>query len=327
MSTIRISFLGAGAMALRQAQALLDAGLSPRAIVAVHDRDRAAARAFADRFGAADASSARAALQAGTHAVVATSAAAHAEEAMAALEMRRGVFVEKPLALTVREGAALTVLAQRLALPLHVGLSERFHPVVRALVDELDGRRADSLHAVRRVPSMRARDCSVAFNLAVHDVDLALLLTRAPLAVDPAATACGSQLASLRLLGDHGAIVRIEAADGAASPVRTLTLTAGARRYEADLLAGTLVCHGAGGARAVPVDGRTSGLAAQAAALLAAWAWAPAQTGGHAAGILPAPATGAEAFRGLALLARAERTGASARARTPENLPPAASFG
>lgn len=316
MSTLRIAFLGAGAMALRQAQALLDAGLPRRAIVAVHDRDAAAARAFADRFGAVPCASPCSALQLATHAVVATPASAHVADAFAALEMRRGVFVEKPLALTVRDGAALTVLAERLGLPLHVGLSERFHPVVRALVDDLGGRRAESVIAVRRLEAMRARDCSVALNLAVHDVDLALLLTRAPLAVDEAGTSCGAKHAHLRLLGDQGAIARLDATDGADTPMRTLTVVAGATRYEADLLGESLVRHAADGARSLPVA-RGGGLVAQAAALLGAW------SGAGNVGL----ATAAEAFRGLALVARASRCVPPPRAETPENLPPPASFG
>jgi predicted dehydrogenase len=315
MSAIRLSFLGAGAMALRQAQALIDAGLAPRAIVAVYDRNLAAAHAFADRFGVCVAESPRAALQAATHAVIATAAAAHADAALLALEMRRAVFVEKPLALSVRDGAALAVLAQRLAVTLHVGMSERFHPVVRALFADLDGRRADAVHAARHVEAMRARDCDVTMNLGVHDVDLALELVRKPFAIDRASTTRSSKHLELRLIGEGGAIACIEASSGARAR-RTLAVHAGPIRYEADLLAGTLVRHTPRGSAALPIS-LEDGLVAQARALLGIW------SGGATRG----PATARDAFRGLALLARAGAVGTAISAETPENLPSSASFG
>ena len=316
MKTLRVAFLGGGTMALRQAAALLEAGLPRTGLVAVYDRDRAVARAFSDRFGSTPVTSSRAALQAASHVVIATSAGAHARDAIEALTMRRSVFVEKPLALTVRDGAAMTVLAERLGLHLHVGLSERFHPVLRALFAELDGRRVDRIACARHVTAMRARDCSVAMNLAVHDVDLALELTHGGLEFD----ALHGDVAATRFeghfLGAHGESVRVVATDHAAAPARTISVTAGNVRYEGDLLAGSLSKHVFGLATAVPVA-RADGLVSQASALLDVW------TGRAALG----PATARDAFRGLALLARATRSAAIDSAVGPENLPRPAPFG
>ena len=316
MSAPRIAFLGAGRMAIRQAQALVDAGLTPRSIVAVYDHDGAAARSFADRFGARAVSSRRAALQAGSHVVIATTAAAHATDAFEALQMRRGVFLEKPIALTVRDAAALTVLAERLGLSLHVGLSERFHPVVRALVAELEGRRAERFVASRCLPAMRARDCSVAMNLAVHDIDLALQIFRTPLTLERRTASREPNAFHARFLGPQGEMVSIEAADGAAIPRRTLFVVAGNATYEGDLLAGTLVRRVHGVPVAIPV-GEREGLVVQAEALLAVWEGRTPQ----------GPATAREAFRGHALVASAELQARARSAQAPENLPPTASFG
>ncbi len=316
MKALRIAFLGGGTMALRQAAALVEAGLPRTGLVAVYDRDPAVARAFADRFGSAPVSSSRVALQAASHVVIATTAGAHAHDAFEALQMRRGVFVEKPLALTVRDGAALTVLAERLSLPLHVGLSERFHPVIRALAAELDGRRVERIACVRHVVSMRARDCSVAMNLAVHDIDLALELVHGDLELDAHRSATSASHFDAQLLGTHGEAVRIVAANHAPAAARTISVTTGNVRYEGDLLAGSLTKHVFGLATPIPVA-HANGLVSQAAALLDVW------TGRSALG----PATARDAFRGLALLARATRAAATDRAAAPENLPPCVPFG
>lgn len=316
MTAIRVAFLGAGTMALRQAQALVDAGLPSRRIVTVYDHDLAASRSFADRFGAKPVESRRAAVQAATHVVIATTASAHATDAFEALQMRRGVFLEKPLALSVRDAAALTVLAERLGLPLHVGLSERFHPVVRALLTELEGRRAERFVARRFLAAMRARDCSVAMNLAVHDVDLALQILRTPLYVDPRAAVRDSARFRARYVGPQGESVSVEASDGALEPQRTVLVVAGNATYEGDLLAGTLVRRVHGMAIPVPIATRT-GLTTQAEALLAVWEG----RANHG------PASAREAFRGHVLVASAERHARARSAPSPENLPPSVSFG
>ena len=316
MKTLRIAFIGGGRMALRQASALLAAGFPQKGFVAVYDRELSVARAFADRFGAEPRVSSRAALQAATHAVIATSAAAHAPEAIEALTMRRGVFVEKPLALTLRAGAALTILADRLNLPLHVGLSERFHPVVQALVADLDGQAIESFHAVRCLPAMRARDCSVGLNLAIHDFDLALEITRSRLTVDAASTRCSRNRFHAQLRGHRGETIAVTAADGVEAASRTLTVNAGEARYEGDLLAGTLHKIVDGQSISIPVAD-ADGLASQAAALLAVW------TGQSLVG----PATALDAFRGLALLARATRLDATKGALAPGNLPQSRTLG
>ncbi len=316
MSAPTLAFLGAGTMALRQGQAFLDAGLSPRAFATVFDRNPAAARAFADRFGAVPADSARGAIERASHVIIATSAGAHASDAFAALELRRAVFVEKPLALSVRDGAALTVLSERLGVSLHVGLSERFHPVVRALLAELDGRRAEHVVASRRVVAMRGRDCSIAQNLAVHDADLALLLTRTELRVDRSATAATPSAFRTRFVGEQSELVSLEATVGAAVPARIVTVVAGRVTYEADLLDGTLFRLSGGTATPLPVAGE-SGLVAQARAVIGAW------SGQHPATL----ATARDAFRSLVLLARASHPGGARPRDRVEYLPAAAPFG
>ena len=65
--------------------------------------------------------------------VIATPAALHFEMARLALEAGKDVFVEKPLALTVREGESLVALAERHRRILMVGHLLEYHPATEKL--------------------------------------------------------------------------------------------------------------------------------------------------------------------------------------------------
>src|SRR4051812_34947551 len=82
-------------------------------LVAVADRDSSAARAVADRHGAAVAADWRAGLglPGVTAVVVATPHADHAEQVRGALEAGKSVLCEKPLALDPDEARGLALLA------------------------------------------------------------------------------------------------------------------------------------------------------------------------------------------------------------------------
>ncbi len=106
-------------------------------------------------------------------AVVATPTASHA--AVAGPLLARGVpcLVEKPLAGTVAEAAALAALPG-----LAVGHSERFHPAVRALRAAVTaaGQRPRFFQGRRLAPPPDGAlpDVDVVWDLMVHDLDLAL---------------------------------------------------------------------------------------------------------------------------------------------------------
>jgi UDP-N-acetylglucosamine 3-dehydrogenase len=89
--------------------------------------------------------------------------------------------VEKPIAATVEEGAALVALAQELGVLLTVGHIERFNPAIIALKGQLDQGalgRVYQIH-VRRIGPFPARikDVGVVVDLATHDLDIMHYLT------------------------------------------------------------------------------------------------------------------------------------------------------
>jgi len=108
--------------------------------------------------------------------IIATPTTSHAELALAAIDRRLPVLVEKPLAGTVDDAAEIASRARAHGSLVQVGHIERFNPAVR----ELDRLVRDGwLDKVYSISSRRAgpfpariRDVGVTVDLATHDVDI-----------------------------------------------------------------------------------------------------------------------------------------------------------
>lgn len=86
------------------------------------------------------------------------------------------VLVEKPIAATAEEGAALIALAHELGVLLTVGHIERFNPAIIALKAQLDQRALGKVYQihVRRIGPFptQIKDVGVVIDLATHDLDI-----------------------------------------------------------------------------------------------------------------------------------------------------------
>lgn len=115
--------------------------------------------------------------------VVATPAGTHAEVATAALEHGLHVLVEKPLAMSAQQAEQLVALAERRERHLMVGHTFLYASPVRHLRSVID---AGELGDVRYLTFQRLSlgtirpDCDVLWNLAPHDVSIALYLLGQP---------------------------------------------------------------------------------------------------------------------------------------------------
>lgn len=133
---------------------------------------------------------------------VASPAAWHAEQALAAVKAGKPVYIEKPIAVDVAKAEAVAQEAARRNLMVACGHQERVLFQVMGLFDI--PAQPLRLEAVRHgTPSDRSLDVSVVLDLMIHDLDLALALSKA----DPV-TAEG-----------EGAILRSESWDVARSEV------------------------------------------------------------------------------------------------------------
>lgn len=111
--------------------------------------------------------------------VLATPAATHFEMASRALEAGKHVFVEKPLALTYRDGAELVRLAAERGRILMVGHVLEYHPGIRRLNDLI---RDGELGEIRYIYSNRLslgkirREENILWSFAPHDIAVILRL-------------------------------------------------------------------------------------------------------------------------------------------------------
>ncbi len=118
---------------------------------------------------------------------IATPAALHHDLARRALEAGKDVFVEKPLALTVKEGEALVELAEKRGRILMVGHLLEYHPAteaLRALVAKGELGKIQYVYSNRLNLGRIRTEENALWSFAPHDVQLLLrLLGEAPVEV------------------------------------------------------------------------------------------------------------------------------------------------
>ncbi len=270
MKVLRVGVVGYGVMGSRHARvfAALDREFE---VVGAYDPKSDEIPVFLRRFVSEDAL-----VDAVDVVVVSSPIERHRESASRALVKRRHVLVEKPIAATWREASALVGRAAAADARLFVGHSERFHPVTRALADELQGQEISSMH-FRRVATGAPRDAALRepradalLNLAVHDIDLAAHLTEDRVAL-ASARERGS-VCTIGLTGKKGWRATIEAGRVGENPERTVTVETARTTYRGDLKNGTLVAvdHATSQTRKIDLE-KEEPLLAQAAAIAAAF--------------------------------------------------------
>jgi UDP-N-acetylglucosamine 3-dehydrogenase len=166
-------------------------------------------------------------------AIVAVPTRYHAEVATQLLEADVAVLIEKPIAATPEEAAALVELAARRGVPLTVGHVERFNPAVRVLRDKLrseDLGRVFQVHTRRLSPfPARIGDTGAAFDLATHDLDIMCELAGTPIRVsaeiDRRAHRTHEDLLAATLRFDSGIIGLLEVNWLTPTKVRRLSVT------------------------------------------------------------------------------------------------------
>lgn len=91
------------------------------------------------------------------------------------------VLIEKPIASNISEAESLVNMAAETKCILQVGHIERFNPAFQELDKVLKTEKLMAVEARRMSPySQRANDVSVVLDLMIHDIDLLLELTAAP---------------------------------------------------------------------------------------------------------------------------------------------------
>ena len=258
MTRPAVAVVGAGAMGALHARVVQSSTRADLAVV-VEPREEVG-RAVAERFGtrwAPDLSG-----LAGVDAViVAAPTGAHPSIAAEVLAAGLPLLLEKPVADSLPASEAIVAAADAADVPLMCGLLERFNSAVVTAARLT----RDPVHVgtVRHSPYAPRIATGVAWDLLVHDVDIALrLLGAEPLAVDaqfgrydPRSLPGAEDLAEVRLTFPGGQLASLSASRIGQRKIRSLTITEVDRSIEVDLLRQAVTIYRHVDAEAVTDDG------------------------------------------------------------------------
>ena len=158
---------------------------------------------------------------------VAVPTIAHLAAALPLLEKGIACLVEKPLAPDVSQAQQLVRAAQAHQAVLQVGHTERFNPVVRALVNMHLTPRFLEVHRISPM-TFRSLDVGVVMDMMIHDLDIVLSLVQSPLlkieAVGVSVLGKHEDVANARLTFAGGCVANITASRLALKTERRMRL-------------------------------------------------------------------------------------------------------
>ena len=177
MSRLRMAVIGAGHLGRIHTKLLQQ--IDGVEVVAVSDPFDTARTAIEKQFGVPTYADYQEVIEKVDAAVIAAPTDLHAEIATDMLKAGKHLLCEKPLASTATDAQRIALLARAKNLTLQVGHVERFNPAFTALGDlSVDVKYVESVRA-SRFPG-RCLDVGVVMDLMIHDLDLVLSLTEAP---------------------------------------------------------------------------------------------------------------------------------------------------
>lgn len=225
MARLRMAVIGVGHLGKEHARIL--AGLPEVDLVGVADVNFDQARAIAKQFGCQAFPSHRPLFALVDAAVVAVPTSLH--HALAGECLRSGIplLVEKPLACTLEQAEDLVECARRQRLILQVGHIERFNPVYEELQRYVF--QAKFIECERLGPfTGRSTDIGVVLDLMIHDLDLLLSLTRAPVhsieALGVAVFGGHEDIANARVSFANGCVANVTASRASPIPQRKMRI-------------------------------------------------------------------------------------------------------
>ncbi len=240
MSRIPAGVVGVGKLGAEHARLLAQSDAFE--LEGVHDRSAARANRVAGALSVPAFAEVEALLDRVEAVVVAVPTVAHHEAAAAAIRAGCHVLVEKPLTTSLGEADEILALAEEQGVVLGVGHVERFNGILLAADPWLD--RPRFIESLRMAPFQpRGADTTVILDLMIHDIDLVLTLTDAPLtdvrAVGVPVVSPRIDLANARLSFEDGTVANITASRVALKAMRKLRLFQRSGYFSLDLAAET----------------------------------------------------------------------------------------
>jgi predicted dehydrogenase len=273
MKKIRVAIVGAGHMGRLHAQKF--AARADVELVAVVDADGARAQALAAEQRCAASTDFRQVLDKADAVIVAAPTHRHHEIALGCLEKGIHVLVEKPIATTIKQADELVAAAGKRGVVLQVGHVERHNRAFKALAARMD--RPIFIDSERLSGfKQRGAEVDVVLDLMIHDLDLAVSLSRSSVSNVSAAgfrvLTKDIDIANARIEFENGCVANLSASRVSQAPLRKLRVFQPDLYVSADLQTGKLrFVRQSGGAIEETEDNQSGGdaLAVQAAAFVA----------------------------------------------------------
>lgn len=222
--SLRIGVVGCGAMGRHHVR--LWSQTPDCELTAIYDVDSTRAGAVAEEHGCEVASSLEDLADRVDAATVAVPTTAHLDVGLDLLRRGIDVLMEKPIAATLSEADELIEAAGDDRI-LAIGHTERFNPVVRALLDLVDNPRFLEVHRLGSFPD-RSTDVDAILDLMVHDLDIILRLVNRPLvsieAVGVPVLTGTVDIANARLSFEGGCVANLTASRVSREQIRKLRL-------------------------------------------------------------------------------------------------------
>jgi len=223
--TVRVAVVGVGHLGRHHAR--VAAALPGVSLVGVHDHHDGRAEIVARQHGLKVLPGPEDVAEAAEAVIVATPTSTHAELGRFFLESGRDVLLEKPIASTVPEAAALVSLARQKRRVLAVGHVERYNPAVEAAMEQAG---APLLIEAQRLGPFTARglDVDVVLDLMIHDLQIAAALVGRPVrevrAVGLRVVTGRLDVANARILFEGGCIANLTASRVSDARLRRLRI-------------------------------------------------------------------------------------------------------
>ncbi|WP_115126934.1 Gfo/Idh/MocA family protein [Synechococcus sp. GEYO] len=246
MVPVKVGVIGIGNMGWHHARVL--SLLKDADLVGVADPDAQRGALATEQFGCRWFSDYRTMLEQVEAVCIAVPTLLHHSVGLACLEAGSHVLIEKPIAASQEEAAALIDAASRVGRLLQVGHIERFNPAFRELTKVVANEEVVVLEARRHSPHAdRANDVSVVLDLMIHDLDLVLELASSSVVQLAAAGGRSSEgpidYVNATLGFENGVVASLTASKMSHRKIRTLSAHCRASLVETDFLNHNLHIH------------------------------------------------------------------------------------
>ena len=246
MVPVKVGVIGIGNMGWHHARVL--SLLKDADLVGVADPDAARGQLATEQFGCRWFEDYRTMLSEVEAVCIAVPTLLHHSVGMACLDAGLHALIEKPIAASQDEAAALIAAATRAGRLLQVGHIERFNPAFRELTKVVANEEVVVLEGRRHSPHAdRANDVSVVLDLMIHDIDLVLELAQAPVVRLAAAGGRSSEgpidYVNATLGFENGVVASLTASKMSHRKIRSLSAHCRSSLVETDFLNHTLHIH------------------------------------------------------------------------------------